>query len=519
MFWEPENAHPARLNVVKDRTCVTGGLRSMQVWNNQVTVRQANSYSYGKLPPYHPNEKYPELAGLPREYDLSNTVYDGIRQLFLDSKYDVEACGTPRWNPLGWLIKPGMTIVLKPNLVRHYNDRGDNIEGLITQGAIIRAVIDYVYLALDGKGRIIVADAPQDDADFQAIEVYIGIKAIQQLYKETFGFPVEFFDLRQDESTKIDGVVVERRKLVGDPSGYRIVDLGKESAFSEVEAKWQPLYGAGYDTEELQTYHHLGVHKYCISQSVLDADVLINLPKLKTHKKGGVTLSMKNLVGVIGNKNCLPHHTVGLPCTGGDQFATNSVRNLLEHYLLRLYKRSFANRNVASKKIAVPLKNVGQRIFGATDRTIRSGNWYGNDTIWRAVLDLNRIVIFCDKTGKMAEKQQRGYLSIIDGVVGGEKNGPLASTNKRAGLLIFGQNPVDTDIVACHCIGFVPSKIPVIRKAIERNLLGRPQGEKILDECFLNGQCVTLDEINPRLGIQFEPHMGWTRVAAQGNDE
>jgi len=110
-------------------------------------------------------------------------------------------------------------------------------------------------------------------------------------------------------------------------------------------------------------------------------------------------------------------------------------------------------------------------------------------------------------------------LSIIDGVVGGEKNGPLACTNKRAGLLILGQNPVDTDIVACHCIGFVPSKIPVIRKTIERNLLGRPQGEKILYECFLNGQCVTLNEIKPRIGIKFVPHMGWARVATQGNDE
>ena len=37
------------------------------------------------------------------------------------------------------------------------------------------------------------------------------------------------------------------------------------------------------------------------------------MPKLKTHKKCGVTISLKNLVGLNTNKNLLPHHSLGTP--------------------------------------------------------------------------------------------------------------------------------------------------------------------------------------------------------------
>ena len=60
-----------------------------------------------------------------------------------------------------------------------------------------------------------------------------------------------------------------------------------------------------------------GTHEYLISRSAMDADVFINLPKLKTHKKVGVTLSLKNLVGINGDKNYLPHFCIGTPAEGG----------------------------------------------------------------------------------------------------------------------------------------------------------------------------------------------------------
>ena len=48
---------------------------------------------------------------------------------------------------------------MKPNLIRHYN-ANRSIDAQITPGAFIRAVLDLVYLALNGEGSITIGDAP-----------------------------------------------------------------------------------------------------------------------------------------------------------------------------------------------------------------------------------------------------------------------------------------------------------------------------------------------------------------------
>ncbi|SFB14008.1 DUF362 domain-containing protein [Selenomonas ruminantium] len=49
-----------------------------------------------------------------------------------------------------------------------------------------------------------------------------------------------------------------------------------------------------------------GIHNYNVSEVVLEADVVISLPKPKTHRFGGVTAALKNMVGINANKECLP---------------------------------------------------------------------------------------------------------------------------------------------------------------------------------------------------------------------
>jgi uncharacterized protein (DUF362 family) len=92
--------------------------------------------------------------------------------------------------------------------------------------------------------------------------------------------------------------------------------LGQHSAFHEISNLCHLLYGAEYETSELRSHHHDDIHEYLISRTVIEADCVINLPKLKTHKKTGITVSMKNLVGINGNKNWLPHHREGTPAQG-----------------------------------------------------------------------------------------------------------------------------------------------------------------------------------------------------------
>jgi uncharacterized protein (DUF362 family) len=86
------------------------------------------------------------------------------------------------------------------------------------------------------------------------------------------------------------------------------------------------LYGASYDMEETNTRHAGTRHEYLLCRTPMEADVFINLPKLKTHKKVGVTCALKNLVGINANKNWLPHHTEGTPEQGGDQFPAGTVK-------------------------------------------------------------------------------------------------------------------------------------------------------------------------------------------------
>ena len=101
------------------------------------------------------------------------------------------------------MIRPGHTVVLKPNFVRDFREtQAGHGDCLITHGSIIRAVLDYVYLALQGEGRIIVADAPQNDADFEAIRQIAGFDEVQGFYREHAGFAVEVYDLRPERARK-----------------------------------------------------------------------------------------------------------------------------------------------------------------------------------------------------------------------------------------------------------------------------------------------------------------------------
>ena len=77
-----------------------------------------------------------------------------IRQLFLDMKFDKENIGTANWNPFSDFIKENDNVLIKPNLVMHENKVG-SIDCMITNFSLIRPVIDYVVLALNGTGSII----------------------------------------------------------------------------------------------------------------------------------------------------------------------------------------------------------------------------------------------------------------------------------------------------------------------------------------------------------------------------
>ncbi len=470
--------------------------------------------SYPCDPPYSPGICYPEYPhGSETVAGTANQAYEAVRETLRLLGLDATHYGQGEWNPFGGLIRPGHTVVLKPNFVREVRQtQAGHGDCTITHGSVIRAALDYAYIALRGQGRLIIADAPNSDANFDAIRRIAGLDEMQAFYRRRADFHVEIYDLRPAQARKVDGVICGHERLPGDPAGYVKVDLGQYSMFTEIEHLSHLLYGSEYDTREIRAHHRTGLHEYLLSRTIMDADCVINLPKLKTHKKTGITVCMKNLVGINGNKNWLPHHRLGTPSQGGDQFADNGRKHCLERETMACFRRVFPLLGPMRAILARPLKAAGQAVFGNTNTdTIRSGNWYGNDTTWRMVTDLNRIFMHFDGDGISVQGPGRRMLSLVDAIVAGEGNGPMDPTPRAMGMVVGGMNPVAVDLACARLMGFDHLRMPLLRRALVRDGLPALMMCDYEDiRCRSNALEFNraLHEFRQTLGV-FRPSFGW----------
>ena len=127
------------------------------------------------------------------------------------------------------------------------------------------------------------------------------------------------------------------------------------------------------------------------------ADVFINVPKLKTHCKAGVTVALKNLVGICNEKRWLPHHRKGAPDKGGDEYSDRAglgirtVEALKDFFVQNRVGKIFYPRIMLLNKLVKRITGVDlvRRIRDHGD-PYQNGGWHGNDTVWRMVLDLNK---------------------------------------------------------------------------------------------------------------------------------
>ena len=133
----------------------------------------------------------------------------------------------------------GKRVVLKPNLVEYRPDRVIN-----TDPRVVDAVI--TLCKQEGAAEIIVAEGPGHWRNVHFLVRESGLGAVLDKHG------VRFVDINHDEPVKV-------------------LNLGRLTRLD---------------------------HLY-MSRTVLNADVLISLPKLKTHHWAGVTLSLKNLFGTL----------------------------------------------------------------------------------------------------------------------------------------------------------------------------------------------------------------------------
>jgi uncharacterized protein (DUF362 family)/Pyruvate/2-oxoacid:ferredoxin oxidoreductase delta subunit len=134
-----------------------------------------------------------------------------------------------------------------------------------------------------------------------------------------------------------------------------------------------------------------------IDQAVLDADVIINLPKWKTHAQMVLTLGVKNLFG------CVP-----------------GPRKPLWHLRAGENRKTFA----------------------------------------QILLDIYRVV--------------QPALTILDGVVGMEGNGPGSGDPVPLGLILASQDALSIDLVVCDLLGIPRKSTSTNQVALEDGMGGEP---------------------------------------------
>lgn len=133
----------------------------------------------------------------------------------------------------------GSSVLLKPNLVEFHPDRPVN-----THPALVIAAVE-AFRAL-GAREVVVGEGPGHQRDVELLLEYSGLGEALRDVK------APFVDLNLDAIAPV------------------------------------PLQ-----------INHTGLGRLFLPRTVLGADIIVSMPKLKTHKWTGVTLSMKNMFGVV----------------------------------------------------------------------------------------------------------------------------------------------------------------------------------------------------------------------------
>lgn len=400
--------------------------------------------------------------------------------------------------PLADIIHPGMTVLLKPNWVLHENLGGHGMDCMVTHPNFLLAVLTEVFKTKPQK--VIIGDAPVQACDFNALVTPEWLREVEKIAT----CPFEVVDFRRTILHKGSFVEGQHRDLRSEQN-YILFDLGKESLLEPVSSPDGRFRITCYDPDQLAERHRPGRHQYLLCREPFEADVILNLPKLKTHKKAGITAALKNLVGLNGNKEYLPHHRIGGSAGGGDCYPGFAPMKRLAEYCL-----DEANRRIGTKTCTI----WRDRTFKLLDIHRRFGNpeieggWHGNDTVWRMVLDLNRILLYGRQDGTMADTPQRRIYSITDGIIAGEGDGPLAPSPVPLGIVTFSASSACADLAHAALMGFDPRKIPLVREAF--GSFRYPLVQSSADSCefICNGKSLTLDELRA-IGKGFRPPSGW----------
>jgi uncharacterized protein (DUF362 family) len=448
----------------------------------------------------------------PADFEPGNAVYELVRRALHGYGCDAAAYGTDAWNPLGQWIKPGQRVFVLPNFVMHRRagETVQDFEGKCTHASVLRAVLDYAMIAAGDPGLVAFGNAPIQGCDYAKVAAETGADRLAAHYRRR-GHDVGPIDLRVVVSriTRFGAILDVKTR---DPSSIVDVDIGAASML-------EPLYRssstpevrvADYPPSATMRFHGPGRHVYQLHKKVLEADVIISVPKLKVHQKVGITCALKGTVGAIASKECLAHHRRGGPAHGGDEFPTDSM---IREAVSRLVDAgAAAGTDLRSNALRVAGKVLARALrFGKAG--IWGGAWFGNDTAWRMALDIARIVRCADVDGKMLPEPRRQHLVVVDGVVGGEGEGPLRPTGRAMGTILFSPDAAAADW-ACACVmGYRPQSIPLVAEAMRH----RTVAQETPMELILDGAPIDETTLAARFDRPFAAPKGWRDKMTQAS--
>ena len=291
-----------------------------------------------------------------------------------------------------------------------------------------------------------------------------------------------------------------------------LFDMKEESLLEPLAPDARKFRVTMYNPDLMFRTHGLGRHQYLVAREIIEADTVLNLPKLKTHKKACLTGALKNMIGVNGHKGIPAASPQGGSTAGGDCYEGSSFFKSCAENLLDAANRSQpGTRQTLLAKFAhmmlrfAMLEGQGSNL---------EGSWFGNDTVWRTCLDLQRIVRYGRLDGTIGVTPMRQVISITDALVGGEGEGPMMPTPVLAGYLTGAINPAAAEWAHARLMGFDPRRIPLLLAAFSNfsyPLTDFPPSEVLL-RC--KDSQVVEDEIFPVGGRAFTPAKGLKVIAS-----
>lgn len=452
---------------------------------------------------FSPSESYPEypfhhIAAKP------NLVYQAVRNCLAQAGLDAPNLETSAWNPLKDYVKPGQKVFLLCNFVFHRRaqESMEDFYSKCTHASVLRSLIDYVCIALGKGGKILFGNASLQSCVWDRVLRETGANVLIDFYRDK-GVSVTAKDLRLVVAPRNSlGQIISINK--GQDSDGIIIKLDKNSLLDKLYQRGELIKFrvSDYNPDLTESRHGLHKHEYIISNEILTSDTVISVPKLKTHEKVGITIGLKGFVGCVSRKDCLAHHRFGSVKCHGDEYPGNSYFQILlslfhDFVHRRNYPKAF---NSLFETSDVTLRAIERKFL----KKIRAGAWYGNDTTWRMVVDLARIMRYADSQGRLTESIQRKHIVFIDGVIGGEGNGPLSPIPVASKCIIFSDSMVLGDVIACKLMGYDPEKIQFLR-----HIRDNDSPNIWSNKCILNGKKITVNNLCPVLNRPFVPPIGW----------